>query len=69
MPFSLRIIKEAASNHLDWKSLHMVDLISIIYSIRIDNALQMIRIRRQQALQKRGISDIKKASEADFDNL
>lgn len=69
MPLSLRIIKESSQNHIDWKCLHIIDLYSIIYSIRIDNAKQYLKQQRQQMLSKRGISSVSKATEEDFDNL
>lgn len=69
MPLSLRIIKECASARLDWKDLHIADLFSIIYSIRIDNAKQWLRHQKQEKLAQRGISKVEKASATDFDNL
>lgn len=69
MPLSLRIIKESSQNNIDWKCLHIADLFSIIYSIRIDNAKQYLERQRQEAMNKRGISSISKATESDFDNL
>ena len=69
MPLSLRMIKEASENHIDWKSLHIVDLFSILYSIRIDKALQYLNEKKRQSLQKRGISEVRRATEEDFDNL
>lgn len=69
MPLSLRLIKEASANHIDWRSLHFIDLLSIIYSLRIDRAVEFLREKKQQALQKRGISEVRKATEQDFDSL
>ena len=69
MPLSLRIIKESSQNGIDWKCLHVVDLFSIIYSIRIDNAKQYLENKRQERMHKQGISSISKATETDFDNL
>lgn len=69
MPLSLEIMKECANARLDWKGLHIVDLFSIIYSIRIDNAKQWLSHQRQEKLAKMGISKVEKASAADFDNL
>lgn len=69
MPLSLRIIKESSQAGIDWKCLHIVDLFSIIYSIRIDNAKQYLEHKRQEEMQKRGINSIVKATETDFDNL
>lgn len=69
MPLSLRIIKEASANGIDWKCLHIADLFSIIYSIRIDNAKQYLEQQRQQKMQKRGIKEIRQATAEDFDKL
>lgn len=69
MPLSLRLIKESAENNIDWKCLHIADLLSIIYSIRIDKAKEYLEFERQQRMRDRGISSISQASEQDFDNL
>ena len=69
MPLSLRIIKEASESGIDWKCLHIADLFSIIYSIRIENAKQYLEQKRQERMHKRGISEIRQANEQDFDNL
>lgn len=69
MPLSLRTIKEASANGIDWKSLHIIDLFSILYSIRIDRAVQYLNEQKRQKLQKRGISEVRKATEEDFDSL
>lgn len=69
MPLSLRIIKESCQNNIDWKYLHIADLLSIIYSIRIDNAKLYLQQQRNKRLQEKGISSITKATEEDFDNL
>lgn len=69
MPLSLRIIKEFGQNGIDWKGLHIADVLSIGYSLKIDNAKQYLQHKRQKEMQKRGISSISKATEADFDSL
>ena len=69
MPLSLRIIKEFGQNGVDWKGLHIADVLSISYSLKIDNAKQYLKHKRQEEMQKRGIANISKATEADFDNL
>lgn len=69
MPLSLRLIKESSQNNIDWKCLHIADLFSIIYSIRIDNAKQYFQRQRQEEMTRRGINSINKATESDFDNL
>ena len=69
MPLSLRIIKESSSANIDWKQLHIADLFSIIYSIRIDNAKRWLQQQKEERLAKKGISKIEKANANDFDNL
>lgn len=69
MPLSLRIIKEFGQNGIDYKGLHLTDVLSIFYSLRIDSAKQYLQHKRQEEMQKRGISSISKATEQDFDNL
>ena len=69
MPLSLEIIKESAAAKLDWKGLHIADLFSIIYSIRIDNAKQWLAHQKQEKLTKKGIAKIESATAQDFDNL
>ena len=69
MPLSLRLMKECASYNIDWKCLHIADLFSIIYSIRIDNANNYLENQRQQKLNQRGIKSVSKATDEDFDNL
>ena len=69
MPLGLRLIKECSSYGIDYKHLHIVDLFSIIYSIRIDNANNYLENQRQQKLSQRGIKSVTKATDEDFDNL
>ena len=69
MPLSLRLMKECALYNIDWKCLHIADLFSIIYSIRIDNANNYLENQRQQKLSQRGIKSVTKATDEDFDNL
>lgn len=69
MPLSLRLMKECASYNIDWKCLHIADLFSIIYSIRIDNANNYLENQRQQKLSQKGIKSVTKATDEDFDNL
>lgn len=69
MPLSLRIIKEASEHNIDYKSLHIADLYSIIYSIRIDNAKQYLQQKQKQKMDSAGISEIRKATVDDFDRL
>jgi hypothetical protein len=69
MPLSLRIIKEFGQNGIDYKGLHLTDVLSIYYSLKIDSAKQCLNYKRQEEMSKRGISSITKATEADFDSL
>ena len=69
MPLSLRIIKEFGQNGIDYKGIHLTDVLSIYYSLKIDSAKQYLNHKRQEEMQKRGIANISKATEADFDNL
>ena len=69
MPLSLRLIKECATYNIDWKWLHIADLFSILYSIRIDNAKMFLKQQRQQRLNEKGIQSVTKATEEDFDKL
>ena len=69
MPLSLRLIKECASAGIDWKCLHIADLLSIIYSIRMDNAKRYLEEQRQKKMQNKGIKEIRKANADDFDKL
>ena len=69
MPLSLQLIKESSGYGIDYKSLHIIDLYSIIYSIRIDNAKQYLEQERHKRLSSRGISSIQQATEEDFNNL
>lgn len=69
MPLSLRIIKEFGQNGIDYKGIHLTDVLSIYYSLKIDNAKQYLNHKRQEEMQKRGISSISKATEQDFDSL
>lgn len=69
MPLSLRLMKECASYNIDWKCLHIADLFSIVYSMRIDSANNYLENQRQQRLRERGISSVTKATDEDFDNL
>ena len=69
MPLSLRLIKESAENNIDWRTLHLVDLFSIIYAIRIDKARTYLKQKQQERWAKNGISEVRKATEEDFDSL
>jgi hypothetical protein len=69
MPLSLRYIKELAAVGIDWHNIHIIDLTSLVYSIRIDNARQKIEYDRRKRMADKGIQEVQTASEADFDAL
>lgn len=69
MPQSLRYIKELAAAGIDWHRLHLIDLTSLIYSLRIDAALQKLEHDKQKRNAERGIKEVRPASKADFDAL
>jgi hypothetical protein len=69
MPLSLNLIRECGRSGIDWKDLHIADLYSIIYSIRIDDANQYLDQERQKKMGEKGISSIRKATVEDFDSL
>jgi len=69
MPLSLKYIKELAAAGIDWRGLHIIDLTSLVYSLRIDTARQLLQYERQRKLQARGIKEIRQATQADFEAL
>ena len=69
MPLSLRYIKELAAAGIDWHELHLIDLTSLIYSLRIDAAVQKLEQDRHKRLSERGINEVRQASQANFDAL
>lgn len=69
MPLSLRLIKECSAANIDWRGIHIIDLISIIYSLRIDSANDYLFQRNQQRMQEQGIASIRPATQEDFDSL
>ena len=69
MPLSLRIIKMLGKEGIDYKGLHLVDVISLYYSIMIDKANEYLQYKQKEKLQKRGISEVRPASVDDFDKL
>ncbi len=69
MPLSLRIIKVLGQEGIDWRGLHIIDIISLYYSIMIDKANEYLQYKQKEKLQKRGISEIKAATVDDFDKL
>lgn len=69
MPLSLRIIREISIENIAWQRLHLADVLSLYYAIRIDKANEYLKYERQQKLQKRGISEVRAATIEDFDKL
>lgn len=69
MPLSLRYIKELSAARIDYKGLHIIDLTSLVYSLRIDSAMQYLENERQSKMRKRGIAEYRQATEADFNAL
>ncbi len=69
MPLSLRYIKELAAAGIDYRGLHIIDLTSLIYSLRIDIARQKLEMDKQRRMAERGIKEIRPATEADFNAL
>ena len=69
MPLSLRYIKELSTAQVDHKGLHIIDLTSLVYSLRIDSAMQYLENERQSKMSKRGIAEYRQATEADFTAL
>lgn len=69
MPFSLRCIKELAAEGIDWRGLHIVDVLSIICAIRIEAARKHLEAKTREKMNAAGIKEIVPASSEDFDNL
>lgn len=69
MPLSLRYIKELSAANIDYKGLHIIDLTSLVYSLRIELAKQHLEYERQKKMNQKGIADIRPATEADFNAL
>ena len=60
MPLSLRIIKEFGQNGIDYKGIHLTDVLSIYYSLKIDSAKQYLNTKDKKKCKKRGISSFQK---------
>lgn len=69
MPLSLRYMKELGNAGIDWKGLHLIDITSLIYSLRIDIAKQKLEMDKQKAMNERGIQAVRPATQEDFDWL
>ena len=69
MPLSLRLIKELSNTNINWKDYHIADLYSIIYAIRIEKAQTYLKYEKERKMHEKGISNISRATEEDFDKL
>lgn len=69
MPFSLRCIKELAAAGVDWRGLHIVDVLSLICGIRIENAHAYLKAKAKEKMCAAGIKEIVPATSEDFDSL
>ena len=72
LPFSLLIYKRAVKANIQGeliKSLHFIDLQCLILSLEIDSLNQYIRDLAQVNLNKRGIKEVRQATEEDYENL
>lgn len=67
LPNSLKWRKELQGINID--GLHLIDVIALVYSLRIDNAVQYLRQKGQEQMRQNGISSITPATEEDFDKL
>lgn len=68
MPLSLRYIKILSAANIDWKELHLIDLVSLVYSLQIDTAQEWLHMEKTKADQKQGFQR-RAATEADFNAL
>ena len=72
LPFSLLIYKRAVKVGIQGeliRSLHFIDLQCLILSLEIDSLNQYIRELTQMNLNRRGIKEVRQATEEDFENL
>ena len=70
MPLSLEMITECSEYRITgWERLHIVDLFSIIYGMRIRKLQNYLDEQYRARLQKRGIESITPATSKDFDEL
>ena len=67
LPNSLKWRKELQG--IEIKGLHLFDIMALVYSLRIDNAVQYLRQKGQAKMRQDGISSITPATEEDFDRL
>ena len=69
MPISLQYIKELGEKGIDWKGLHVIDVFSLVYSIRIDNCKKILSDKATARMSAAGVQAIMPASESDFESL
>lgn len=69
MPLSLRYIKELAASGIEWRGLHMIDLFSLVCSLRIDTAREYLQKKAQSRMDNAGIKSISRATASDLDAL
>lgn len=69
MPLSLRLIKEAGESGIEWRGIHMVDFLSMIYAARIDRARDYLRQKKRERWREKGIAEVRKATAEEFDQL
>lgn len=69
MPASLRWRKELGEANIEYLDLHLTDIVSLVYSLRIDNAQKYLQQKRLETMQRRGIKEVRQATEEDFDSL
>ena len=69
MPISLQYIKELSGEGIDWRGLHVIDVFSLICSIRIDNCRKILSHQASERMSAAGVQAILPASESDFDSL
>lgn len=69
MPISLQYIKELGEEGIDWRGLHVIDVFSLVYSIRIDHCRKILSHQASERMSAAGVQAILPASESDFDSL
>jgi len=69
MPISLKYIKELGEKGIDWRGLHVIDVFSLVCSVRIDNFKKILSDRAAERMNAAGVQSITPASESDFESL
>ena len=67
MPNALKWRKELQG--INYTGLHLIDILSLLYSLRIDNAVQYLEQKGKEKMQEQGIRSVTQATEEDFDKL